>query len=262
MQLNDSPNNLNKLLKLMERLRGEEGCPWDKKQTRNSLKPYIIEESYELIEAIDSKNTEKIKEELGDLLFQIIFQCQIAKENNEFSISDVINNIIDKMTKRHPHVFGEIKLETPEEVIKQWEIQKKSEGKMRYSILDGIPIALPSLLKALRIQKRVAQVGFDWQDINDVIKKLDEEIDEFKKAIEQGNYEKMEEEVGDTLFMLVNVSRFLNINPEDALKKTIDKFTLRFQYIEKKASEKGRELSNMTLEEMDTLWEEAKERLK
>lgn len=263
MQLKeDLPLNLENLIRLMEQLRSEKGCPWDKKQTRNSLKPYIIEEAYELIEAIESGNTSRIKEELGDLLFQIIFQCQIAKENKEFSISDVINEITDKMIKRHPHVFGDIKLKTPEEVVAQWEIQKKTEGKMKHSILEGIPVTLPSLLKALRLQKRVAQVGFDWQNVNEVIKKLDEEITEFKKALEENNPEKIEEELGDILFMIVNVSRFVKVNPEDALRKTIDKFIDRFQYIEKKASEKGKELSDMSLEEMDDLWNEAKKSLK
>lgn len=263
MQLTgDLPVNLEKLVRLMEQLRGENGCPWDKKQTRNSLKPYIIEEAYELVEAIESGNVNRIKEELGDLLFQIIFQCQIAKENKEFNIFDVIDEITDKMIKRHPHVFGDMKLKTPEEVLSQWEVQKKSEGKMRQSILEGIPVSLPSLLKALRLQKRVAQVGFDWRDINDVIRKLDEEINEFKKALEDNKPEKIEEELGDILFMIVNVSRFVGVNPEDALRKTIDKFIERFQYIEKKASERGIELSNMTLEEMDNLWDEAKLKLK
>lgn len=246
------------LLSIMQRLRSEKGCPWDKKQTRETLKPYIIEEAYELIEAIEENAPEKIKEELGDLLFQIVFQCQIAKEQNEFDILDVIEKIGMKMISRHPHVFGDAECSTPEEVIAQWEVLKKQEGKLRDSILEGVPAAMSSLLRAHRLQKRAAQVGFDWEKVGDVLKKVDEEMNELKEALKSGKREDMEDELGDIFFMLVNLSRFMKINPEDAHRKTISKFIRRFRYIEMKAAEQDRELSDMTLEEMDSLWDEAK----
>jgi len=246
------------LLNIMENLRGDRGCPWDKEQTRESLKPFILEEAYELIEAIESSDPEKMKEELGDLLFQIVFQCQVAKERKEFDISDVIEMISKKMIKRHPHVFGEADYRTSAEVIIQWEEQKKLEGKKRESILEGVPDALPSLLRAHRLQNRAASVGFDWNKVEDALKKLDEELKEFKKALETKEKNEIGDELGDILFMLVNVSRFAGVNPEDALRKTIAKFISRFRYIEMKAADDGRKLSDMTLKEMDALWEEAK----
>ncbi len=246
------------LLKIMEALRSEKGCPWDKEQTRESLKPFIVEEAYELIEAIDESDPEKIKEELGDLLFQIVFQCQIAKENNEFKVSDVIEKISKKMIARHPHVFGKADYKTADEVLLHWEGQKKLEGKMRESILEGIPKTLPSLLRAHRLQKRAAGVGFDWEKVEDVLKKLDEELKEFKEALKTKRQDEIEDELGDIFFMLVNISRFIGVNPEDALRKTISKFIHRFRYIEMNAAEQGKKLSDMTLNEMDSLWDESK----
>lgn len=250
--------DISKLVEIIEKLRSKKGCPWDKKQTRESLKPYLIEEAYEVLEAIEENDPVKIKEELGDLLFQIIFHCQIAKEKKEFDLNDVIESISQKMVSRHPHVFGKAECNTPEEVIKQWEVLKKKEGKLRNSILEGVPRSMPSLLRAHRLQKRAAQAGFDWEKLEDVLVKLDEEIAEFKDAIKNGNKELIEEEFGDILFMLVNLSRFIGINPEDAHRKTISKFIHRFRYIEMKAAEQGKELSEMTLKEMDELWDEAK----
>lgn len=249
-----------KLIEIMSTLRGKKGCPWDKEQTRESLKPFLVEETYEVLEAIDEGDPEKTKEELGDLLFQIIFHCQIAKEKGEFDIHGVINKISEKMTGRHPHVFGDANYETSEEVLKQWEERKKEEGKGRESILEGIPRELPSLLRAHRIQARAARIGFDWERVEDVLKKLDEEVDEFKAALNRKNQAEIEDELGDIFFVLVNISRFVGVNPEDALRKTISKFISRFRYIEMKASESGRRLSDMTLQEMDELWNEAKER--
>jgi len=246
------------LLKIMGALRSEKGCPWDKEQTRESLKPFIVEEAYELIEAIDESDPEKIKEELGDLLFQIVFQCQIAKENNEFKVSDVIEKISKKMIARHPHVFGKANYKTADEVLLHWEEQKKLEGKMRESILEGIPKTLPSLLRAHRLQKRAAGVGFDWEKVEDVLKKLDEELKEFKEALKTKRQDEIEDELGDIFFMLVNISRFIGVNPEDALRKTISKFIHRFRYIEMNAAEQGKKLSDMTLNEMDSLWDESK----
>lgn len=252
--------DLQKLLAIMEKLRSDKGCPWDKKQTRESLKPYIIEEAYELIEAIEEDDTEKIKEELGDLLFQIIFQCQIARENKEFEMSDVLEKIVKKMIIRHPHVFGDTKCKTPEEVVEQWDVFKKKEGKLRNSVLEGVPKSMPSLLRAYRLQKRAAKVGFDWEKVEDVLKKVDEEINELKNAIKSGRQQETEDELGDIIFMLVNLSRFIGVNPEDAHRKTISKFIHRFRYIEMKAAEQGRKISDMTIEEMDKLWDEAKEK--
>jgi tetrapyrrole methylase family protein/MazG family protein len=248
------------LLHILEKLRSEEGCPWDRVQTRESLKPYIIEEAYELIEAIEENDREKIKEELGDLLFQIAFQCQIAREKEEFTMSDVIQGIGTKMVGRHPHVFGNTECRTPDDVVRQWEVLKKREGKLRDSILEGVPRAMSSLLRAHRLQKRAAQVGFDWEKVEDVLKKVDEEMCELKEALHSGRREEMEDELGDIFFMLVNLSRFIGVNPEDAHRKTISKFIHRIRYIEMKAAEQGRQLSEMTLEEMDRLWDEAKER--
>ena len=246
------------LLNIMEKLRGEKGCPWDKEQTRESLKPYIVEEAYELLEAIEENDPEKIKEELGDLLFQIVFQSQIARENKEFDMSDIIDKIAKKMVSRHPHVFGNTTCSTSDEVVAQWEVQKKREGKLRESILEGVPETLPSLLRAHRLQKRAAGVGFDWERVDDVLKKLDEEVKEFKEALGTKNKDSIEDELGDIFFMLVNISRFIGVNPEDAHRKTISKFIHRFRYIEMKAAEQGRKLSDMTLDEMDKLWDEAK----
>ena len=251
---------LQELLKIMEALRGEKGCPWDKQQTKESLKPYIIEEAYELYEAIEEDDPEMIKEELGDLLFQIVFQCQIAKEKGEFDISDVIGKIGNKMTARHPHVFGDTECRTSEEVLKQWEVLKKREGKMRESILEGVPKAMSALLRARRLQKRASQVGFDWEKVEDVLMKIDEEINEFREALKTRNTSEMEDELGDILFMLVNLSRFVSVNPEDALRKTISKFIHRFRYIEMQAAGQRKKLSEMSLAEMDKLWDEAKEK--
>ncbi len=247
-----------KLVDIMSALRGEKGCPWDREQTRESLKPFLVEETYEVLEAIDQGLPERIKEELGDLLFQIIFHCRIAEERNEFGINDVIRNISDKMIGRHPHVFGGAQYETSEEVLKQWEERKREEGKGKESILEGIPKELPSLLRAHRIQARAARVGFDWARVEDVLKKLDEELAEFREALEKKDQGEIEDELGDIFFVLVNVSRFIGVNPEDALRKTISKFISRFRYIEMRAAESGKSLSGMSLEEMDILWDEAK----
>ncbi|RPI36163.1 MAG: nucleoside triphosphate pyrophosphohydrolase [Nitrospiraceae bacterium] len=254
--------NLDELIKIMAALRSEKGCPWDKEQTMESLKPFIVEEAYEVLEAIDEKNPEAVKEELGDLLFQVVFQCQIAKEKGEFEMADVIDKIGRKMIARHPHVFGDADYKTTEEVLVHWEAQKKREGKQRESLLEGVPRTLPSLLRAHRLQDRAARVGFDWDKIEDVMKKLDEEIGEFKDAMARKEEVAIEEELGDVLFMLVNISRFIGVNPEDALRKTISKFISRFRYIEMAAAESGRKLSDMTLAEMDALWDEAKTKKK
>ena len=251
-------NNFQKLVDIMTLLRSNYGCPWDKVQTSESIKPYLIEETYEVIEAIDEKDPVKMKEELGDLLLQVVFHAQIAKDRGEFDINDVINKISDKMVSRHPHVFGDAKFETPEEVTKQWQDRKREEGKLKDSALEGVPKELPSLLRAHRLQSRAAKVGFDWAKVEDVFGKLDEELEEFKEALEKKDKKEMEDELGDIFFVLVNISRFVGVNAEEALRKTISKFISRFRYIEMTAADEGRQLSDMTLEEMDALWNEAK----
>ncbi len=250
--------DFDKLVKIMEALRAEDGCPWDREQTRQTLKPYLIEEAYELLEAIEEDDPSRIKEELGDLLFQIVFHARIAGEKGEFDIQDVIEAISGKMVSRHPHVFGGKRLRTADEVLDRWEDHKRQEGKLKESILEGIPGNLPALLKAHRVQERVSRVGFDWEKAEDVLEKVESEFEEFKSALKGRDRGKIEEELGDILFTLVNLSRFVDINPDEALRKTIAKFIRRFSYIETRAKGEGRDLSDYTLEEMDHLWEEAK----
>ncbi len=249
-----------KLVEIIEKLRSEKGCPWDRVQTHDTLKRYLLEETYELIEAIEKKDYKAIKEELGDLLLQIVLHSQIAKEDGKFNIDDVIEKICKKMISRHPHVFGEAYFETPEEVINQWDERKRQEGKLSCSILEGIPIALPSLLRAYKIQSRVSKVGFDWDSVQGIFSKIEEEIKELKNAIKSGDKEKMEEEIGDLLFSVVNLARFLKIDPEGALRKTNRKFEERFKKLEKLAQQKGKSLKDMSLSEMDSLWDEIKKR--
>lgn len=247
-----------RLIETMEALRGPNGCAWDKEQTRESLKPFLIEETYEVLDAIDENNPDKIKEELGDLLFQIIFHCQISKELSQFDINNVIDGIANKMINRHPHVFGGADLKTSGEVLLHWEEYKKTEGKNRQSVLEGVPKTMPSLLRAHRLQERASRAGFDWERVDDVFKKLDEELHELKTAIDKENQKEIEDELGDIFFVLVRISHFVGVNPEEALRKTISKFIHRFRHIEMRARELGEKLSDMTLEEMDVLWEEAK----
>ncbi len=239
-------------------LRGEGGCAWDRAQTSKSLKPYLIEEAYEAHEAIEKDDPAELREELGDLLYQVYAHAQIADEEGTFSIDDVAQGIIDKLIRRHPHVFGNETVMDQEQVTVNWEKIKRVEKSHRESILDGVPVHLPSLLKAYRVQQKVARVGFDWERIEDVEKKLEEEVGEFREALLSRDEEHMAEEIGDILFTMVNLSRFMKINPEEALGRTIDKFMRRFRYIEKESDRTGRDLEQMSLEEMDLLWEKAK----
>lgn len=252
--------NLEELVRIMAALRAEKGCPWDREQTPESLKPFLIEETYEVLEAIDSGNPDDIREELGDLLFQIIFQCRLAEERGDFGIGDVIEKICAKMVARHPHVFGDADLSTSAEVLAHWEAQKQKEGKQRDSILDGVPSTLPSLLRAHRLQDRAARVGFDWDKADDVMEKLEEELREFRQALRTMDRDAIEDELGDVFFMLVNVARFTGVNPDDALRRTISKFISRFRFIEMAAADQGRRLADMNLAEMDALWDEAKKK--
>jgi len=253
-------NPLQRLVELMATLRGPDGCPWDRKQTPESLKPFLVEECYEVVDAIEDGAPAKVRDELGDLLFQIIFHARIAEEAGQFTINDVITAIHEKMTRRHPHVFGDDKLATDKEVLSNWEeIKRREKGhEDRKSILEGVPKELPSLLRAHRLQERAARVGFDWAHLNEAMPKLDEEIAEFKESLKSEDAGKIEEELGDVFFMLVNISRFLGVNPEDALRKTISKFIHRFRYIEEHAEQAGRSLNDMTLDEMERLWQESK----
>lgn len=249
-----------RLVEVMRSLRAPDGgCPWDHQQTPDTLKKYLIEEAYEALEALDGGNPGEIREELGDLLFQIVFQCRIAEEQEMFSVDDVVESICAKMIGRHPHVFGLLQCENADDVLRQWEERKREEGKNRTSILEGIPKALPALLRAHRIQSRAARVGFDWDSVEGVEQKLEEELGEFKQALKSGNPMEQEREFGDLLFSLVNIARHSGINAEDALRKANRRFTERFTFIETRAREERKKLSETPLEQMDIWWEEAKQ---
>lgn len=244
-----------KLLNIMDKLR--EKCPWDKKQTNLSLKSNTIEEVYELAQAIEDDDKQEIKKELGDLLLHVVFYSKIGSETNEFDIKSVIDSLCDKLIRRHPHIYGEVKVENAEDVKKTWEQIKMTEG--RESVFSGVPRALDSLIKAYRLQEKAAGVGFDWENKEDVWNKVEEEIKELQNEVEaNATQEKIEEEFGDVLFALINYARFLKIKPEHALERTNRKFIKRFQYIEKIAQEQNKRLQDMTLEEMDLIWNEAK----
>ena len=249
-----------KLTEIVDTLMGDNGCPWDKVQTRESLKPYLVEETYETLEALDSNNPEEIKEELGDLLYQVLFHAKISEKKNEFNITDVVESISGKMVHRHPHVFKEENLKTPEEVVTQWEeIKSKEKGKEnRKSVLDGIPPHLPGLLRAQKLQKKAAKHGFDWDKIDDVFDKLDEEVAEFKEAVLSGKEIEMTAELGDIIFVLVNIAKFKKIDAEEALRVTNNKFIKRFQHIEAKVAKCGKTLKKTSLEELEKYWQEAK----
>lgn len=243
------------LLEIMYELRKK--CPWDKKQTPQTLRQYLLEETFEVLETIDNQKWEDLSREMGDLLLQIVFQSVIAEENNRFTIENVLENIITKLIERHPHVFGKTKVNSANEVADNWEhIKLKSEK--RKSLLDGIPEHAPSLLYAQRMQEKASKIGFDWQNINDVIDKIDEEIAELKNAINDGNKKEIKTEIGDLLFSVVNVSRFLNLNAEDCLRKTNRKFKNRFGYIEKHYNNNYQRMKNSSLDELDAIWEKAK----
>lgn len=249
-------NKFDELLEIMEILRGPTGCPWDKEQDHKSLIPFLLEETYEVIESINKNSIEDLKEELGDLLLQIVFHAQIAKESGEFNIDDIITGISTKLIRRHPNVFGDEKIDTAEEQSVNWEKLKKQEGKK--SVVDGIPRAMPALSFAKRIQQRASTVGFDWQKTEEVLEKVIEEISELKHEIENQNQDKIEEEFGDLLFALVNYGRFLKIDPENSLKKATDKFILRFKKLEKRIEDKSLSMEELTLDELDREWNEIK----
>jgi XTP/dITP diphosphohydrolase len=244
----------NRLLDIMDDLRAK--CPWDMKQTMESLRHLTIEETYELGDAILDNDLQEIKKELGDILLHIVFYAKIGSETGDFDIADVANTICDKLIHRHPHIYGDVKVENEEQVKQNWEKLKLKEGKK--SVLEGVPKSLPALVKASRIQDKAKGVGFDWDEPHQVWDKVQEELAEFQDEVKGGNTEKIEAEFGDVLFSMINYARFLNINPEDALERTNKKFIKRFQYLEGKAAELGKPLADMTLAEMDVFWNEAK----
>ncbi|MEI6865942.1 nucleoside triphosphate pyrophosphohydrolase [Flavicella sp.] len=246
--------SFNKLLDVMDELR--EKCPWDKKQTFESLRHLTIEETYELADAILEDNKEEIKKELGDLLLHIVFYAKIGSETDSFDLGSISESIVEKLIHRHPHIYGNVKVTNEEEVKRNWEKLKLKEGKN--SVLEGVPKSLPALVKASRIQEKVAGVGFDWEEPKQVWEKVQEELNELNEEIEKGNIDRIESEFGDVLFSIINYARFINVNPENALERTNKKFTKRFQFLEEEAKKDNKKLSDMTLAEMDVFWDEAK----
>ncbi|MCL6519755.1 MAG: nucleoside triphosphate pyrophosphohydrolase [Armatimonadetes bacterium] len=244
----------------MEKLRAPDGCPWDREQTHQTLKKYLLEETYEVLEAIDAGNLAELKTELGDLMLQIIFHAQIAAEEGVFNIKDVLEAISEKLIRRHPHVFGDVKVACAEEVLHRWEEIKACEPgyEKRKSILDGVPRTLPALARAMEISKRAAGAGFEWPDMHAVLEKVREEISELENEIQVGNKERIADEIGDLLFTVVNVARWAKVDPEDALRRMTDRFIERFKQIEEVAQSSGRQLSQMSIEEMDAIWDRAK----
>jgi tetrapyrrole methylase family protein/MazG family protein len=259
--------DIEKLVSLVERLRGNNGCPWDREQTRETLKPMLIEEAYEVLDALDAGDPVELKEELGDLLFQVVFHAQIAQERGEFDLGGVIDRSHEKMLRRHPHIFGDADLKTAGDVLRNWEDIKAAEKgipssslpESDRSLLDGIPSKLPALHRAYQMTAKASRVGFDWSRLEDVLEKLREEASELVEARSRQDTQKIADEVGDLLFAAVNVARFLGIDPETALGRSNRKFYRRFRYVESAIKQQGRELKSASLAEMDVLWEEAKQ---
>jgi len=259
-----------KLVEIMTTLRGPNGCPWDKQQDFNSLKPMLVEEVYEVLEAVENNDFDGMSEELGDLLLHVVFHAQLGKESGKFDIDTVIGKISDKLVRRHPHVFGDESASTPEEVIKNWEAIKAQEKAEKLknrtpeqrSLLEGIPSKLPAIHEAHQISARAARVGFDWPDVDGVFEKLQEEVRELKEVISSGRDEdkrdRLEDEIGDLLFVIVHIARYLKIDSESALKRAKRKFKNRFQYMEKQLAEQGKSLEQSSLDEMEALWQKAK----
>jgi tetrapyrrole methylase family protein / MazG family protein len=247
------------LVQLMTRLRGPDGCPWDRKQTLPDLKPYVIEEAYEVVDAIDRNDRQALLEEVGDPLLEAVFIAEITREEGSFDVYDSITAIHDKLVRRHPHVFGDVVAGDAEQVLVNWEKLKSEERKAENkSVLSGVPRSMPALLKAARLTEKAARVGFDWRRTDDVFDKLDEEIGELREAVDSGETKKIEDELGDLLFTIANIARKVNVNPEEALQSTNRKFMSRFESMESRVHERGQNLDQLSLEEMDQLWDEAK----
>src|SRR5215467_6322211 len=259
-----------KLVEIMSTLRGPDGCPWDKQQDFNSLKPMLVEEVYEVLEAVENNDSEGLSEELGDLLLHVVFHAQLGKETGQFDIDTVIGKISDKLVRRHPHVFGSETASTPEEVIKNWEAIKAQEKAEKLknrtaeqrSLLEGIPSKLPAIHEAHQISSRAARIGFDWPDVEGIFEKLQEEVRELKEVISSNGdgdqRERLEDEIGDMLFVMVNIARYLKIDSESALKRANRKFKTRFRYMERELAKQGKSLEETPLEEMEALWQKAK----
>lgn len=250
-----------KLVETVATLRGPEGCPWDKEQTHNSLKKYAIEETYEVVEAIDSGDPDKLEDELGDMLLQVLLHAEIAREDGWFDVSNVCRRIREKLVRRHPHVFADTEVSGVADVLYNWEQIKSAEPgyEERKSVIDGVPGSLPALMRAAKISKKAAKTGFDWPDIPSIIDKIKEEVAELEEAIENNEREEIKEEIGDLLFAVVNLARRAEIDPEEALRHMLKKFARRFHLIEERARESGRDINDMTLEEMESVWNEAKQ---
>lgn len=248
------------LVEIMKLLRSPNGCPWDREQNHKSIRQNFIEETYEVIEAIDNDNKELLKEELGDVMLQVVFHAEMESEKNEFNIDDVCDGICKKLIIRHPHVFGDVQADTSEKVLSNWDkikMQTKFQ-KSQSEVMDSVSKSLPSLMRSTKIQQKAAKVGFDWNDVNGAIDKLSEEVAELREAVKENNKEHQTEELGDVLFSVVNVSRFLKIDSEEALYKACDKFSDRFRKVENLAKERNLDMKTATLEELDSLWEEVK----
>ena len=252
--------DINDLIEIMSILRAPDGCPWDIEQSHVSIKKCLIEETYEVIEAINKNDSELLKEELGDVLLQVVFHSQIESESNSFNFNDVADGICKKLIIRHPHIFSDITVNSADDVITNWdEIKKKTKGqKTQSQTMDSISRELPALMRAEKVQRKAAKVGFDWNDVCGALSKLDEEICELKEAIQQGNQENISDEFGDVLFSAVNVSRFVNIEPEESLTNATDKFLSRFKIVEQLAAQRDIQISNASLEVLNSLWGEAK----
>lgn len=245
------------LVEVLRRLRAPDGCPWDREQTLQTLRTYVIEEAYEVVQAIEDGDLDALREELGDLLMQVVFQAGLTEDQGHFDVGDVCRAAAKKLVARHPHVFGEHKAKDAAEVLSRWEGYKRAEGK---GVLDGVPRALPALLMALRVSEKASRVGFDWPDLSGVLAKLDEEVRELKQALDSGEADAIEEEVGDVLFAVANVARLKGLDPEAALRRMLERFRARFSYIEAALSREGRDVSGTPLKTLDALWEEAKAR--
>jgi MazG family protein len=260
----ESKSSIGRLAEIVERLRAPDGCPWDREQTLESVKSGVIEEAYEVLDAIDSGDRSALKEELGDLLLQVVFQSRICEEEGAFTLDDVAETVSEKLVRRHPHVFGEVEVSGTDEVLRNWDAIKKAEKKDEQgapaSVVEGIPNHLPALLKAYQVQKRAARAGFDWEKTADVLDKLQEEVDELREAVEHGDDAHIQEELGDLLFSVVNLSRHLGHDPEELLRRNIRKFIRRFQQVEQAVHASGRPFEDFSLEELDGFWAAVKEK--
>ncbi len=251
-------HDMAQLLDIMRRLRSEHGCPWDRQQTLDSLRPYLIEECYEVLDAMDSGDAGRHAEELGDLLLQIVFQAQIRAEEGTFDFDDVVDKLYEKLVRRHPHVFGSERAADAEEVLGRWEQIKAREGRGRDSVLDGVPPHLPALMRAHQVQSRASRVGFDWTQAQDVLAKVEEELAEVRAALREGRSDRVRDEIGDLLFAVVNLSRFQKLHAEELLRHSVDKFARRFRAVEVRLKAASKSLADCTLDEMDAVWAQVK----